>query len=342
MSDLPIVVRGVFRDGVFCHVAAATPFGPHVTPMVFAEAGGRVWVTTSRGSVKARAWRSDPAVAGLVRAGARAVAFTGTASTHDALDPSTWARSAARGPLLAVATARFTRKNARFFAGYAADARRVPLAWTPPGRILVELRLETWTVLNEGRPALPSIADAGSSGEVPPHDRAGAPPTAGRTAVVPSADRFRAIRSGPSPFERLPEDVRTALGDGGGGALAVEGAHGPAVVPAAWALDGPGLYAVLSEQTLAFAAPASGRPRVALGMDRPSSWRARHMVGAMARGEGEIHVAARLSAGGRSARAIVAAAAPELAAAADVVVVRIRPGRFVWWRGWVSGTVAVA
>ena len=58
MNELPMPVRRLLERGAFCHVAATTPAGPHVTPMVFAEAGGRVWVTTSRGSVKARAWRS--------------------------------------------------------------------------------------------------------------------------------------------------------------------------------------------------------------------------------------------------------------------------------------------
>ncbi|MGH7358577.1 MAG: pyridoxamine 5'-phosphate oxidase family protein, partial [Candidatus Rokuibacteriota bacterium] len=142
MNELPIPVRALLERGRFCHVAAVTPDGPHVTPMVFAVAGGRIWVTTSRGSVKARAWRSDPRVAGLVRAGEDCVVFVGTARAHDLLEPSTWPGALAAAPLLAVATTRFTRKNARFFAGYAVDARRVPFAWTPPGRVFVELSIE--------------------------------------------------------------------------------------------------------------------------------------------------------------------------------------------------------
>ena len=47
---VPAPVRRVLEQGDFCHVAALTPKGPHVTPTVFATAGDRVWVTTSRGS----------------------------------------------------------------------------------------------------------------------------------------------------------------------------------------------------------------------------------------------------------------------------------------------------
>ena len=67
MSFLSTAVQQVLEQGPFCAVAATTPRGPHCTPLVFAYSGGRVWLTTSRGSVKARAWKVDPGVAGLVR-----------------------------------------------------------------------------------------------------------------------------------------------------------------------------------------------------------------------------------------------------------------------------------
>jgi nitroimidazol reductase NimA-like FMN-containing flavoprotein (pyridoxamine 5'-phosphate oxidase superfamily) len=319
VNDLPHAVWEILERGEFCHVAALTRFGPHVTPTVFAVAGGRVWVTTSRRSVKARAWRADPRAAGLVRAGDDAVVFTGTATTHDVLDPSTWARTVISGGLVSVAAARFTRKNARFFAGYAVDARKVPLAWTPPGRVFVEITLDRAAVLEGGRPS------RGSDGWV----AGGAPP--------PSSDRFRAARAGDAPLARLPEGIRAALGRSGLGALAMESAGGPVVIPAAWTVAGAGLYAVASEATLALADPPSAAPRVSLGIDRPSVWRARNMVGAMARGVGAIHVAHRLVSGGRSARAVAETAG---IADEDVAVVTIRPDRVVWWRGWESGTVS--
>jgi len=315
VSELPMPVRRLLERGAFCHVAASTPAGPHVTPMVFAEAGGRVWVTTSRGSVKARAWRSDPRVAGLVRAGREAVMFTGTAAMHDALDPDSWGRSLRNGPLLARAAVRFTRKNTRFFAGYALDASRVPLAWTPPGRVFVELTVDRTALLDEA-------SRTRTWGDWP--------------LGAASLDRFRALRTGPAPLAPLPTDVREALGGGGDGVLAVEGSDGSVSFPVSWVVDGAALYAVLSAETFALAGVTSSKRSAALGMDHPSSWRARHMVGAMARGDAEIYEIGVLASGERSAREIARRAGLDDPGA---VLVRLRPRRFVWWRGWTSGTV---
>ena len=61
---IPASARSVLERGTICHLAARTAHGPHLTPVVFAYQRGRLWVTTSRNSVKARAWRRDPSVAG--------------------------------------------------------------------------------------------------------------------------------------------------------------------------------------------------------------------------------------------------------------------------------------
>jgi hypothetical protein len=62
------------------------------------------------------------------------------------------------------------------------------------------------------------------------------------------------------------------------------------------------------------------------------------MVGAMVRGQGEIAVVEQLTSGTRSAEAIIASAGLEREGAA---LVRVRPERLVWWRGWSSGTVTL-
>ena len=59
----------------------------------------------------------------------------------------------------------------------------------------------------------------------------------------------------------------------------------------------------------------------------------------MVRGEGEFAVVRKLSSGRGSASTLVAAAGLEPEEAA---LVRIRPRRLVWWRGWSSGTVTAA
>jgi hypothetical protein len=317
-DHLPLDVEAVLGRGEFCYVASVTRHGPHVTPMVFALAGGRVWVTTSRGSVKARAWRLDPSVAGLVRAGDVSVAFTGTVRTFDLLEVDSWVRDLFEAPALAVASTRFTRKNARFFAGYAVDARHVPLSWTPPGRVFTAIELERVAVVDAS-----GVAE--TFGEWP--------------RALTSVPRFRATRAGTGPLEGLPDDVRSPLGENGEGALALEGPDGSVVLPAGWTAQGGGLYAALAREALELAGLPEATSRAAFAIDRPSWWRARNMTGAMVRGTGEVVVPEALVSGAASASRIARAAGVTHAAAA---VVRLRAEQLVWWRGWSSGTVAVA
>ena len=315
-GSLPLDVQDVLERGDFCSVAANTRHGPHVTPAVFVLADGRVWVTTSRGSVKARAWRLDPAVAGLVRAGDVAVVFTGTVRAFDLLDVGSWARGLLEAPALAIASTAFTRKNARFFAGYAVDARHVPLSWTPPGRVFTALELDRVAIVGPG-----GVAE--TFGEWP------------RGLV--SLPRFRATRAGVSALEALPDDVRDPLGQRGAGALALEGAGGVVVLPAPWTTHGGSLYAAATRAELELANLPDARPRAALAIDRASWWRARNMTGAMVRGTGEVAVPEALVSGAASATRIAQAADAEHGAA----LVRIRAEQLVWWRGWSSGTVVV-
>lgn len=313
-NRVPAPVRELLAEGSFCHVATSTPHGPHVTPMVFATAGDRVWVTTSRGSVKARAWTRDPRVGGLVRVGERAAIFTGTAATFDLLESKSWGRSVREGPAIALAAARYTRKNARFFAGYAVDAHHVPLAWTPPGRVFAELGIERSAMIEGDR-----IASAwGEWGD-----------------EVDGVERFRVAKAGAGVFDALEPRLTDELGHSGPGALALATDEGLVVLPAAWVLEGPGVYAVLHAEVLAAAGAGPVAP-AALCVDRPSSWRAREMVGAMIRGQGRIAISDALESGVRSVQRLAQAVGSDPESAA---VVGIDVGRLVWWRGWDSGTV---
>jgi hypothetical protein len=312
------VVREVLERGSFCYLATVTRHGPHVTPVVFAFVGERLWVTTARRSLKARAWREDPRVAGLVRWREVAVTFTGHVRTFDLLETSSWARDLWEAPALALASAAFTRKNARFFAGYAVDARHVPLSWTPPGRVFASVELERVAML--GGAHTPEDADAWPRGLV-------------------SVDRFRAHRAGEPALAALPDEVAGTLGSSGRGALAVLGAAGPVVLPCGWTAEGSSLYAALPGTELVLADLRTPTVPAALSMDRSSWWRARDMTGAMVRGVGDVAATDGLRSGGRSADRIAQAAGLEPEGA---VLVRVRPERFVWWRGWSSGTVRVA
>jgi nitroimidazol reductase NimA-like FMN-containing flavoprotein (pyridoxamine 5'-phosphate oxidase superfamily) len=315
VSFLSTAVQQVLEQGPFCAVASSTPRGPHCTPLVFAYSGGRIWLTTSRGSVKARAWKIDPDVAGLVRFGELSVAFTGTVHAYDALDRSTWGSAVAGATSIARAGAGFSRKNAKFFAGYAFDAHQVPFAWTPPGRVFVGIDLERTALLGE---------DGVQEGR----GRWGGEALSHKT--------FRSTKGTDDPMTPLPSDVRSELGTRGDASLTLAGDRGPVVVPARWGVDGGSLYAALPAGTLALAGVGPDAP-VALTMDHASAWRARDMVGAMVQGTGAIHVLDDLGSGAKTARALATSIDPEAGA-----LVRIAPARLVWWKGWSSGSLAVA
>jgi nitroimidazol reductase NimA-like FMN-containing flavoprotein (pyridoxamine 5'-phosphate oxidase superfamily) len=311
VSFLSTAVQTVLERGEFCVVATSTPNGPHCTPLVFAYSGGRLWLTTSRRSVKTRAWKGDPAAAGLVRHGDLAVSFTGTVKLYDALDRSTWGEAVAGATSIARATAGFSRKNARFFAGYAFDAKQVPFAWTPPGRVFVGIDLQRTALVDD-------------EGVQEGRGRWG-----GETI---SHKAFRRSASASDPFAALPREVGRALGSSGSGSLTLVGERGPVVLPVRWRAEEHALYAALPEETLALAAAGPDVP-ASLTIDEASAWRARDMVGAMVQGTASIYVLGALGSGAKTARATATEMIPGAGA-----LVRLAPSRLVWWRGWSSGS----
>lgn len=308
---IPEEARWPLREGVLCHAAAPGPDGPHVTPMVFILEGGRLWATTARGSRKVRLWRERPVGAGLVRAGDRAVSFRGRVDLYDLLDPSTWRRSILGSPMVTRAALRFSRKNARFFAGYARDAHRVPLGWTPPGRVFLSLELAAGAVLDLADRAVLATwgtLERGLSG----------------------AGSFRRPTAGRGIVADVPAEIAESLGLEGRGALAV--GEGP-VLPVRWRRSrDEAVFAALPASFLQLAAASDGA-RATLVLDEPSRWRASGMVGMQLRGEARIYVPDEL----RSGRASLLEAS---GATEGDAVVRLRPDRVVWWRGWTSGSLS--
>jgi hypothetical protein len=307
---IPGGARDLLEQGTLCHVAVRTSHGPHLTPVVYVLDGGRLWFTTSRTSVKARALRRERRVAGMIRAGGEAVAFGGLARTYDALDPLSWPYAAVAGPRLVRAATRFSLKNARFFAGYAVDARRVPLAWTPPGRVFVGIEVTSGWMLDLARGEV--IA---AWGETDPEPR----PIQYRRAQRPLRPR-RALDL------RVPRGVRAVVGDKGAGALALVRGAGT-VVPVRWRrVAREGTYeATLPRDFLELPGPPTSPEGaqddgVALTVDRLASWRAVEMAGMLVQGQGDMFLAAR-------------------SAGSEEVLVRLRPRRIVWWEGWSSGVV---
>jgi hypothetical protein len=321
VTAIPRGIASVLDRGAFCHVAARTERGPHVTPAVFVFSNGSVWVTTSRGSVKARAWRSDPTVAGLVRHGDDAVAFAGRVRTYDLLDAETWPDVLVRSPAVALASLRFSRKNARFFAGYAVDARHVPLAWTPPGRVFVEIEIRSAALVRRDE-----VVERTSRAD----------PDASTVGIASRAGYRRSATT--DAFVALPGWLRPALGYDGEAAVSLDTASGPAVLPARWHADDGSLVAVVPTQALALAR-AEPSCAAALALDRASWWRARRMLGCMVQGTADVFVPSQV----RTGRTALAAAIARAGGGADrTSLVRLRPKRVVWWEGWTSGSTSVA
>ena len=313
---LPRVARSILDEATLCYLAAPSVAGPHVTPVVFVLDRDRVWGTTGRGTTKAKLWRKHPVAGGFVRVGDRALAFRGPVTLYDALDPGTWASSVRRAPSVARASARFSLKNARFFAGYARDVTRVPLAWTPPGRVIFSIDLDAGTVIDPTSDFVHGINAErwGSWGDG----------DAGAKAFRPAEPGLAA--------EALPEGIRDLLDEQGEGVLGISGREGPVVLPARWRTSAGAVYAKLPSSLLPLA-PAIGDRPAALVVDRASAWRAANMRGVLLRGPSTAYLPAQLERG----RAALEREAGELGE--GEAVVRIRPRTAVWWSGWSSGTV---
>jgi hypothetical protein len=313
MSELSADVQAVLDDGVLCYLAAPSPAGPHVTPVVYVLDGDRLWGTTGRGTTKAARWRRDPTAGGLVSVDDVAVTFRGRVTLHDALDPSTWWASAARAPQLARASARFTLKNRRFFAGYARDAAHVPLAWTPPARVVFSVDLDATALLEGGRV----------------HDRSG---SWSRGLAGPATFRRTTAR-----LPELPDDVAELLApSAGSGTLSVQAHRGPVVVPCRWVRTGGVFHAVAPRSTLGLAGRAT-ESNGSLVVDRASTWRAAKMRGVLLRGAVSVFLPAGVRSGARALEEVIERVGP---LPDDPAVVRLRPRTAVWWSGWASGTVS--
>jgi len=138
----------------------------------------------------------------------------------------------------------------------------------------------------------------------------------------------------------VPRDVRERIGDEGFGALAVGPVRRLAVLPVSWRRRaGEGCYEVAaSAGALRFAWVGDGMP-AALTIDRASSWRAARMAGISLSGNAEVFVPERGVTGRGRIIERLERITPDMPAE-QLALVRIRPERAVWWRGWASGTVA--
>ncbi|HEX8098897.1 MAG TPA: pyridoxamine 5'-phosphate oxidase family protein [Actinomycetota bacterium] len=319
-SEIPVSARECLDSAVLCYLSVPTSKGPHLTPVVFVFDGGRLWLTTSRRSLKARAWKRNRRVAGLIEGGDRAVTFRGSVRLYDALDPFSWPSAALGAPRLMRAAARFTSKNARFFAGYAVDASRVPFAWSPPGRVFAAIEMDGGRVLDQSAGAV--VDEWGNW----PADLEYAP-------SYPARQRGRAARLA------LPSDVRDAVSKARTGAIALEGPLTTVLpVRVAGALDRSGSEATLP-RAFADLAFADAECRAAITVGHASTWRAAEMTGMLLQGRGTVYAMNSVKEGKDELRRRLRTTAGSVASSSELALVTLEPSRAVWWSGWTAGTV---
>lgn len=124
-------------------IAVETRTGPHVTPAAFAAAGGRLWVVSSRRSLRVGAVRRTGRASALIRNGDRSLVVSGTAEVL-----SVWRRKEMAAllsgslPAARAATA-YTRRNATLvLAGFITDLLMGTGDPTVYDRVLVSIDAE--------------------------------------------------------------------------------------------------------------------------------------------------------------------------------------------------------
>ncbi|HYR62084.1 MAG TPA: pyridoxamine 5'-phosphate oxidase family protein [Actinomycetota bacterium] len=134
-------VREVLDDGDLTYLAVRSPRGPHVTPLAFGRQAGRLWLVTSRDSLKVRAISRDPAVGGLVRSGQRSVMWSGRARLVDPLTARGLGTNLLQLPL---AVTGYIVRNFREAAGVVWDR---PVPTLPITKLLITVDLDCVALL---------------------------------------------------------------------------------------------------------------------------------------------------------------------------------------------------
>jgi hypothetical protein len=146
-------------DSDLSFVAIRTARGPHVTPQLLAEAGGRLWFATSTESLKARVLRRRPAVS-VCRGGSVVV---GSAAVLDPLRPTSLLKAPFDAMRSGVGMAAYALENMDDMVGAALDALSLRLGDNAlERRVLVAVSVESsFSVDDGGDAAVGLLTDSG-------------------------------------------------------------------------------------------------------------------------------------------------------------------------------------
>jgi len=283
----------------YADVAVSTRRGPHVTPAAFAAAHGRLWVVSSRRTVRVRTIRRTGLACALVRNGDRSVVVSGRAAVLSPWPP-TEALALAAGVLPAAEAAfRYTLRNLRLvLAGFAADLATGAGDPTVYDRVLVSIDADRG-MLVDGDAVLDTWGRWRRTKR--PQRRA---PLGQRAESLPDLDDLLA---------GVPAKPAAALERRDTAALGWLGPTGPIVLPAPGGVEDGGTVQV-ARRALEVAS-ADGRSQACITVHDSDSPRPSEFRGVVLRGEG---VVSRRGA----ARATV----------------HVATERVSWWSGFRAGT----
>jgi hypothetical protein len=122
---------------------------PLVNPAVFSFAGGSLWMTTSRYAAKTIIAKRDPRAAFLVDGRDKAVLLRGALEVFDPMNLSNDVRAVLEGPSFFMGMAAYALRNAPFVAGYALDLTRLPRAWMPYNRVVLQMKVSDADIVED-------------------------------------------------------------------------------------------------------------------------------------------------------------------------------------------------
>jgi hypothetical protein len=142
-------VATVLAATPYADVAVDTVRGPHITPAAFAAAGGRLWVVSSRRTIRVRSVRRRHHASVLVRSGSRSLLVSGRADVLSLWPPSETVGIVMNSVPVARAAGLYALRNARLLLdGFVRDILAGTGDLTVYDRVLVAIEPERGMLLD--------------------------------------------------------------------------------------------------------------------------------------------------------------------------------------------------
>lgn len=200
-----------------CFLGIQTQDGPHVVPVAFSYAFGRLWIIAERSSLKTRIADKRSSVGVLVRDGTRSIVLRGHAEILDVTQPWASGLQIVERLLSGPALVNYVKRNASQLLSSISNAPSAARDLNPLERVAIVVAPESLCLV-EGD----TIADRRGPGDAwPDVEMKAGPPSDARGTEVDLA-------AVPDPIADLAEEPRAEA------ALGWSSSSGPVVLPARW------------------------------------------------------------------------------------------------------------